>query len=145
MDLDIKFTGGKELERALKRLPVQVEKKVVRQALRAGAKVWQKELKQSLPRSNITERTINGQTVSVKHLADSIAIARPRSRRRDAFIAVGVKGLARLYAHIVEFGNSEQAAQPVWRPVFRRMAGQVITTVAEKLGKDIIKEVRRGN
>lgn len=144
-DVDVKFTGGRELDRAMSRLRWQVERKIARQALRAGGKVYQKELRDQLPRSGEPTTTIGGTTVSKQALADSIKVARPRDRRQDLLVRIGVAGLARLYAHIIEYGNSDIVAQPVWRPVFRRLAQKVIRTVAAKLGTDIIKEVRRGN
>ncbi len=143
-DVSFKFTGGKELERAMTRLDPLIERKLGRQALRFGAKVYQKDIASKLPESDLEFTHFKGKKVPKTHLKKSVRVARIRGTK-DLVIRIGVTGLARFYAHIIEFGNSEIQAQPVWRPSFRRMAQKVVATVAAKLGSDIIKEVRKGN
>lgn len=134
-ELTTSLSGEKELVRALKKLDDRLQQKIARQALRFGAKEYQKELKARLPKTS-------GPGV---HLANSIKIARERDDRRSIKLLVGVSGIPRFYAHIIEFGSRFQAPQPVWRPVFQRLTARVTRTIGVKLGQLIIKEVRRGN
>ena len=144
-EVDIKFVGGRELQKALNRIPSTIENKIARSALRIAAKVYVKELQKELPVDDKTYMYINGTRVPNVHLKKSVKITRPREMRRTLALRIGVSGPARRYAHIVEFGNSENTAQPVWRPVFHKKAQAVIVKFAEKLGENLIKEVRKGS
>lgn len=137
MEVEYKFIGGPELKRALAELPKSVERKIARQALRMGAKVLQKHIKATLPVDAVTPDGV--------HLNKSVNITRPwqRSQRRQITLHVGYGGLARTYGHIVEFGNSRQQPQPVWRRAMTAVGSEVVQTVIDKLAKDTLRETER--
>ncbi len=137
MDVEYTFIGGPELKRALADLPKAVERKVARQALRMGAKVLQKHLRSALPVDAVTPDGV--------HLNKSVGIFRPweRGLKRQIVLRVGYGGIARTYGPIVEFGNSRQQQQPVWRRAMATVGEQVVQTVIDKLAKDTLRETER--
>lgn len=135
MDVEWKFVGGPELNKALKELPISVERKISRQALRMGAKVLVNHLKKTLPVDAVTPDGI--------HLNKSVIASRPRGLRSKLVLRIGYKGLARKYGHIIEFGNSEIEPRPVWRQSVTAVGDKVIQTTIDKLAKDILVEANR--
>ena len=137
MEVEWKFIGGPELNKALAELPIAVERKLGRQALRMGAKVLQKHIKATLPVDAVTPDGV--------HLNKSVSIYRPwqRDRRRQIALHVGYAGLARTYGHIIEFGNSKIQPNPVWRRAMNAVGGQVVQTTIDKLAKDTLREAEK--
>lgn len=137
MDVEFKFVGGAELKRALSELPKAMERKVSRQALRMGAKVLQRHLSATLPVDAVTPDGV--------HLNKSVGIFRPweRSLKRQIVLRVSYGGVARTYGHIVEYGNSRQQPQPVWRRAMTAVGSEVVQTVIDKLAKDTLRETER--
>lgn len=134
MDVEVKFVGGPELNHALSQLPINIERKVARQALRMGAKVFQKHLEVSLP----MDPTPDG-----VHLRKSISISRPRGMSKFILLRVGYKGLARKYGHVTEFGNSEISPNPVWRRAASQVGNQAVKVVIDKLVAGVNLETKR--
>lgn len=135
MQIEYKFIGGRELNKALRELPIAVERKIGRQALRMGAKVVQKHIKATLPFDAVTTDGV--------HLNKSVNIARPRALNRQIALRVGYSGKARTYGHVIEFGNSDIAPNPVWRKAVTVVGSQVIQTVIDKLAADTLKETAK--
>lgn len=135
MDVSFSFHGGKELQAALNELPKTIERKIGRQALRAGAKVLAKSLRASVPVDLLTQDGI--------HLKDSIVVFRPRATRANMVIRVAYKGGAKLYGKRIEFGDSTRRPQPIWRRTISVDGKRVMQVVIDKLALDLIKEVDR--
>lgn len=137
MQVEFKFVGGPELNRALAELPLAVERKIARQALRMGAKVLQKHIAATLPVDAITPDGV--------HLNKSVRIFRPwqRSLRKQIALHIGYAGLARTYGHIIEFGNSRIQPNPVWRRAMTAVGEQAVQTTVDKLAKDTLRETER--
>jgi HK97 gp10 family phage protein len=89
---NIKITGGRELAEALKQLPKQLQQNVMRQALRAGAKLIQDKAKELVP-------------VDTGDLKKSIKIG-TSSRRKEVRSTVATKGDGAYIARFVEFGTA---------------------------------------
>ena len=100
--IDINITGLSELQAQLDRLPANVEKKLLRGALRAGQKVVLEAAKANI-------RTISGD------LAASLRIS-TRSRKNGLVSARVVAGAKKVfYAHMVEFGTAQHYIKPKTR------------------------------
>ena len=93
MDLKIKIVGLQEIDKALNKLPEEVEKKFLFQSLRVGADVILDEQLDLVPEDD-------------GDLADTLAKQRIPTRRNEVGYLIGVrrKMAGSAYAHIVEFG-----------------------------------------
>lgn len=89
---NIKITGGRELALALKQLPKQLEQNVMRQALRAGAKVIQDKAKELVP-------------VHTGDLKKSLKLS-TRSRKGIVTVSVATRGKGAYIARFIEFGTA---------------------------------------
>lgn len=91
----LNIKGGAELQRALQGVPVKLERKILRGALRAAAKVIEAEAKRRVP-------------VRTGRLRDSIRVSAGAKKNGRVWAHVkaggGRKGRA-FYAHFVEFGT----------------------------------------
>lgn len=83
--------GGRELDDLLKTLPANVEKNIMRGALRAGAAVVLPEVKQRIP-------------IDSGQLRASARIT-SRYKKGDVTASVKVGNFVAWYAHLVEFGT----------------------------------------
>lgn len=90
--------GGRELDALLQSLPVKMEKNINRSALRAGAAVMLKEVRERIP-------------VASGALRDS---ARITTRAKGAGVSASVKvgNFQAWYAHLVEFGTRPHVIKP---------------------------------
>lgn len=115
---DIEIKGAAELQRALKELPVKLERVVLRGALRAGAVEIQREAKALAP-------------VESGRLRDSIRISGGAKRGGYVYSQVKVGGNKKgdaFYAHMVEFGTKPHEIKPKSAPSLF-LAGLLRSTV----------------
>ena len=154
MTLSATVTGVPELVKLLRQMPIEVEQKLGIQALRAAATPIKKQIIAALPESDLPTFRIRGQVYARTHLKKSVGIWRPKGVGRkgggsaSAFasstsgirIRVGITGKqARLYAKVVEYGNSRSSPHPVWRQAMAANANVTPRLIANKLYKDIAK------
>lgn len=98
---DFGIQGAAELDRALQAFPANVEKNILRGALRAGAKLYEQEAKARVPfRSGKLRNSIR---ISVRVLFGRIVarVVAGGNRKGDAF-----------YAHMVEGGTRPHEIRP---------------------------------
>lgn len=98
--MDFKITGGKELQAALKQLPAKFQKRIEKNALRAGARVIAKEAKTRVP-------------VDTGALKKSIRVVTGKTREgARVYVTAGAGGKHdAFYAHMVEFGTKAHFTQ----------------------------------
>ncbi len=144
--------GAKEIENLLKKLPENVAKNVTLGSLRQGAAIIAKEAR---------ARVRNSPSVDTGMLAKSIT-TRTRKARSDVKSSpkvVGVRQIkARLvrkgkrkaqfvnpnrYAHLVEFGSENMAAEPFMRPALDNKGREAIAKIMEALAKGVEREARK--
>lgn len=153
----IKIDGLKELEKALKELPLEIQKRPLRSAISAGAKVIADEA---------ISRAPEGETGNLRK-----ALYRYRSRRQSAtgketfLVGVrkgkGIYGNTRLnrrlnrvgkkyttqgeayYWRFLEFGTSKMSAQPFLRPAYENAKERAVKVIKERLGKSIEQQARK--
>jgi HK97 gp10 family phage protein len=117
--------GLEELDKAVRKLPQNVQKRVLKGALRAGGRVIVKSAKQKVRKKTGT-------------LRKSIHLKTGKSRD-GAKVFVATKPEA-FYSHMVEFGTSKMQARPFLRPAFDETQEEVIKAIGAALAKGIIKE-----
>jgi HK97 gp10 family phage protein len=136
MDITFGVRGLRELDRELDKLSARGAKNAKRAALRKGAQHLRREIKPQLP------RTVGG---GREHLRNRIGI----KVHRNGDVDIGYRGVARMYGHLIEFGESYGKALTssgvgVWERTLAAEAERVIDITGTALGEAIIKEIQRG-
>jgi HK97 gp10 family phage protein len=94
--VNLTFTGGKELARALNQLPKMVAERVLEKAVTAGAELVRQSAAQLAPRPAMRRRP------DTIRLGDSIKVR--TTEKGPSFVTVNVGTKVR-YAHLVEYGH----------------------------------------
>lgn len=126
--------GVAKFDRPLKQLETRLQRKVIRQALRAGARVILPEAKANAP---------VGETGNLK---DSIRVwALKRSRRRIG-VKVGSSTHAykgdQFYGAFIEFGTSKMEPRPWLAPAIESKKGEAARVVDQTLEAGIKREIK---
>lgn len=95
---EVKITGGADLQKMLNELPAKIEGRILRGAVRAGAKVIEEKAKELVP-------------VRTGKLKDSIKVS-TRSRRGQISATVRAGDRKSYYAQWVEFGTAKHFIKP---------------------------------
>jgi HK97 gp10 family phage protein len=129
-----KITGAKELDRVLSELPKRLQRKVVTQALRAGAKPMLEEARNSIPvKSGLTKKDIKIRAIPAKESrAPAIAIAGSLAKAGRAYIM-----------RFLELGTSKMPAKPFLRPAFDNNSARSLEIVGKELGHRIAAEAAK--
>jgi HK97 gp10 family phage protein len=125
--------GVRAYKDLLKKLPQGARKKVVRAALRKGARPIVTAARAAAPRRTGRLRKSIGTVVATEE-GKLVAHIGPRS---------GIKSGGVFYGHLVEFGRSGVGARPFLRPAFDAKAGEAVKLMGGALGQAIEKEARR--
>lgn len=133
MAVTVKFDVRK-LNRKLKTLESKIEKKITRQALRAGAKIVVKEAKLRAP-------------VDSGELKSKIKVwALKRSRRRIG-VLVGTSATMytgdQFYGAFVEYGTSKMAARPWLAPAAEAKGPEAQRVVEKTIADGIEREINK--
>ena len=97
--LETQISGLAELQKMLDQFPAQVEKKILRGALRAGQKVVLEQAKSTI--HNISGALSDSMRISTRTSKDGKVSARVVAGNKTAF-----------YAHMVEFGTAKHLIKP---------------------------------
>lgn len=154
----VEIKGLKELDNNLKQLPLKIQKKVLRQAVRAGATIIRKEAKKNLKRLTFKRSTGT--------LEKSLIIVKDKkSKPFWPIFGVGPDSKG-WYGHLVEYGfyatgpkkkgvtykaSREKAraagkhtpAKPWFRPAFDTTVKKVIEQIGKRLGMGIEREAAK--
>jgi len=129
----VKFDVRK-LNKKLKQLESKIEKKIIRQALRAGAKVIAKEAKQLAP-------------VDTGELKSKIKVWALKRSRKKIGVLVGTSAKEytgdQFYAAFVEYGTKDQPAKPFLGPAAEAKGPEAKAAVEKKLAEGIEKETNK--
>lgn len=134
----VKIEGLKELDRALKELPLKIQGNILRGAVRAGAQVIRKDAMARAP-------------VDKGKLKRNIRIQRSRkSTNTSEKATVGVRARGKkddpsnaYYWKFVELGTSKMAAHPFLRPAFEAMKMKAVEAIRTYLGSRIESEAAK--
>ena len=128
----MKVHGLKEIDRVLRQLPNELQKKAIFFALRKGAQVVAADMKNRVP-------------VRTGDLRDSIADVRTakKAARGGAQVRIGFRKPHSRRAHLTEFGTSTQPAQPFVRPAIDAKGKQAIEVVGAELVKATVRIAKK--
>lgn len=139
------ISGLQDVRKVLNALPGKVQTKVVKNALRAGARVIRNEIRTS-SRVPVLARTVTVKTTSKKERARTPDLG-------DVHVAFRAPG--NRLAALFEFGTGPRVqkttgrytgripATPTVRPAFYRTRDQVIGVSGKSLGKGVEREATR--
>lgn len=147
MSKPMSMAGDRELVKALKSLGPRVAKKVLRQALSAGATPVVKSAKQSVATESGLLKKALGKRVKVNKRS-GFGSARIGARTN---VQGDYKGETRVpwrYGHLVELGHIDSlgnhvAAQPYLRPAADENETKVVQVMGDKLAEGIKREAKR--
>ncbi len=105
MKVSVAWSGGRELDRALRSLPARVSRRVLLEALRDSAEI---------PRSAMARKAPVGP--KAPHIKDRIVVSNSRGvDAQEAAVAIGPEK-GSYYGSFQELGTAHHAAQPFVRP-----------------------------
>lgn len=134
MKMELRFSGGAELRKALVDLPAATERRIALSALRKGAEPMRERADELAPRD-------------WGDLASHIVVNTVRKEReQEATVAVG-PAVSVFYGAFqelaAEYGGVHHAAQPFLRPAFDEKAPEAIGIVREEIWKSIARRAKR--
>lgn len=132
MEVEWKFIGGRELKAALAELPKNIERRVTRRALLAGSRLFAKRIRVVLPRGGQTSPS----SKAYGPLHKNVIVRRPRLNGREMTVRVGYHSDG-FYGVWLEYGNSRQPPNPIWRRNAPIIWPDVQQVIKDKLAKDI--------
>lgn len=130
-----RMRGLSELQAALRKLPENMQENALTRASVEGALVIQEEAQVLVP-------------VDTGQLRNSIVVSRSyrdkgRSRRIRGAVVVGIAGVGRFYAHLVEFGWSKVGPRSFMRAALSNKATEALRAMAREVGPEIGRAARR--
>lgn len=152
----IKITGAKELERKLKTLEPKIGRKIVKQSLREGAKIFKARIKAAAPVGRTQNRTRVKKTVATTsrqkgYMRRSITVRAATKNRRGTYavmttfdtrrfpslIVKSRAGKRYFYPAAVEYGHKGAPAHPFIRPAFDAVGRHAERRVLRKMAQGI--------
>ena len=130
----------RETDRILNRLSLKDARRIMQRALRAEGVKAVRVMKKWIPRrSGILAGKRKGSGIGLMTI--------PQREREDvAQIAIGYKGIARWYAHLVEVGTRHSAPVPIilrWIASKSRLQA-FARAVIERIGREYATELKKG-
>jgi HK97 gp10 family phage protein len=133
-------SGLKELQAAMKELPANIARNVLRGAVNAGATVIREEAKARAPK--FEGKVAKGQPIREKSSAVLqtfyVGVRQGRSAKKTKKGSIDA-----WYARFVEFGTSKMAARPFMRPAFEAKKEAAVQAIKNYLEKRIPEEVQK--
>ncbi len=112
------ITGIKSIDRKLRKLPAKVQKKVVRQSMRAGLKLVAQEMKAQVPvASGLTKANVKVRALK-KRKRNRIALE-VRIGAAEGLIAHWASGMPFFYPAGIEYGDREHQPNPFGRRTYQ--------------------------
>jgi HK97 gp10 family phage protein len=156
MKVEVKLTGLEGVLATLRELPPEIASKrggPVRAALRKGARVIHKQAQANL-RAVTANETASGRSESTGLLEKNLVITRgkkPTGSNGERFLVrVRRKGYpsrqdagTRKSASLLEYGSSQQPAEPWLRPAFNARAMEALRTVETELVRAVALAVKK--
>lgn len=160
----VKVEGLRELGEAMAELPKATQTNVMRRVLMKRGQIIADKAQSLAPvREGVLRRSIVVSTRAAGGTAGKAAFAKAMrsgaSRKQaqqalreankndpeagDAVVFIGPTGVARFYAHLVEFGSSKNTARGFMRGAFDSTQDVVLNGIKEDLRAEIDKAVQR--
>jgi len=137
--IDISLTGDKALQKKLNRLPKVMQKKIVRKALREGARPVLASARSKAP-------------VRTGAMKKSLKLRARRARRGNFGVEVRTGTRAELgipendpgyYPFSVEFGHGNVPAQPFMRPALDENREPALKIIGREIGRGVEQEGKK--
>ena len=144
----IEFKGLKELNRAIQRLPEELQKRAYRSVITTGARVIARHARKNISteRTGLLKKSIGVKAIVFKGAnSGALAIIGPKRRVQGEY--KGKRVIPANYSHLVEYGTSHSAAKPFIRPAIDSSKSEVMTKMAAGLNRFMTRAVasaRRG-
>lgn len=135
MKYDVEFEGFDDLEKALRKLPDRVQKRVSQSAVTGSIRKARKEIKASAPRGDGSSKAAQ----QYGQLYKNIKVGKARTRNRNqksAFVSTGNA----FWGYFLEFGTRYIPARPWFIPAFERTTNVMLEELRIRIGKGIDKE-----
>lgn len=149
-------SGLRELQAALKQLPDNIARNVLRGAVNAGATVFRKEAQSKAPvytgpvsqghpppgtlRRSIVQKQIKERS-SLLNQVFYVAVRKGKQYQKQG--KKGNKSQDAYYARFVEFGTSRMPARPFMRPAFEGKKQEATQAIKDYLAARIPAEVQK--
>lgn len=137
----IRFSGVKELEKALQKLPENMQKRAYRSVLTSGGRVIASAAKKKITkgRTGLLKKAIRVKSGMKGHTAFAVIGA----SRSIAGTYKGKRVVPWLYSHLVEYGTAHSAAKPFLRPAVNETGAAVVKKMAIGLDRFLAREVKK--
>jgi len=123
----------KKLLKALKKLPINIQKNVMVGSTRAGAKVVSDEAKRLAPsKRGVLKKSIGITKRKTKRGITTFSVSPRKGGRNNGF-----------YGRFIELGTSKMIARPFLRPALEKSVDEVLVASKKYIEKRLPKEVAK--
>lgn len=154
LDISVKISGLKEMEKALTKLSKEIGSKeatsIMTGAIRDGAKVFEEEIKANAPESTPETKRRAASKINRPYNRPGFLKARIKTRATtnkkgtvNKSFSTNTVSLVRtgyfnvFYAKWLEYGNSQQPANPILRRAFLLKRGSVFKVINHRMARRI--------
>jgi HK97 gp10 family phage protein len=136
--IDIKVTGAREIEAAMRELGVRAANRIARSALTRSGTPIVRRMKELAPYDPDPDEP-------GKHLRDSIGkrLRRQRSGSSSQTLRIGVERPKSRIFHLLEFGTVHMAARPFARPAMDEKSQEALQVMTEAMRAGIERETAK--
>ena len=136
MEFEFEIPGVEELNSALNLLPEDLAKKVVRNAVAAGARVIRDAARDLAP--------YDPSRTSGVHLRDGIVVKRKKNTNDIMIIGTQTRGSKAVpHAHLLEFGTVKMSAKPFLAPAAAMTQQKAIGKMFNVMANGILRESKK--
>lgn len=136
--IDISFVGDDDLQRQLKRIAIQAQRKIVRAAMRKSMKSVKERAQALVPVDSGRLRDSIHQKSRTKRGITRVFVS--TGTRQELGIPSDAKGF---YPAVIEYGTRTRAAYSYLRRALHEKRGTVLKAVASDIGKGIEREAKK--
>lgn len=128
MHSEHELTGIDEILRAVRQRLEAGSARVERNALKAAGEAVAGSMRQKVAVSNLSY---------ARHTRDNMTVSGIRRKDGLKYVLIGPNKKVSWRAHFIEFGTSNQSAQPFIEPAFREKKDEALQILAEELRKGL--------
>lgn len=140
----IYITGIKRIDKALKTLPMKVQKKIIRPAIRSGLKLVQAEAEIQVPRdTGLTEENIEIKAYK-KRRVGRIGMMVQVSAKAAGLVKTSKGGKRAFYPAIVEYGGRDHPPDPFMRRSYTGAGPEARDTTMQHILDGTLREAAKG-
>jgi HK97 gp10 family phage protein len=135
----VKFVGGEQLQETLKRLPLNIARRLLREAILKAVGLWKEEMELRAPKLENTRFAVKAKYVRlVDDLSRNIGVKLTVNSDLEGFAQVGPSRRT-FWAIFLEFGTKKMRAMPFIVPAYEAMKEAVLAQFVRE-GQRIVAE-----